>query len=289
MKNKKLIFISDFFYEDIRGGGESSDFVLFKLCSQNLFTCFRKRSHEVDANFLNQEKDNLWIISNFVNLSDKNKSFLSKNVNYIIYEHDYKCFRERHPTRYRKENYVVPKDQHINVGFYKNAKLVICQTDLQKEIIEKNLELDNCFSINGNLFSNEDIESILINRNSKIKDDPDMSDCHHNNLYCIINDNNPIKGKYDAIKYADKNRLQFSLLDDTNRELFLEQLSKFKGIILMPTILESCSRLAIEAKLMGLQVVSRNCPIMLVDFTLSSIVDCKRIVLEKITEIWNKI
>lgn len=274
---KKIVIVSDFFYDMVQGGGEASDAVLCNILHTKGYTCVKKRCIEppnepIDLSY--NKNNELSIITNFTMLSDHNKKVLIDNCRYIIYEHDYKCFAERHPTRYKEENYFVPKDQLRNVDFYKSAKLVICQTNLQKEIIEKNLELTNCWSLDGNLYSKHELDFLQ----SHIGEEK-------NGLYAIINDDNPIKGKKDAIRYADKNKLQYGLISNKNRLKFFEELSKFNGIILMPTILESCSRLAIEAKLMGLEVISRNCPIMLQDFDLESITNCREKVLNKISEV----
>lgn len=273
-----ICLISDLHYDECRGGAESSDFVLENDLRQiREFCTFSKRTKEITIEFLSKYKhDTLFIISNFINLSLYCQDFLTNYCKYIIIEHDYKCFAERHPTRYKSDNYFVPKDQLRNIEFYKNAKCVIYQTDIQKEIIEKNLEINNGFSINGNLFSDEDLEHFK-----------HQYGYAHNMLYAIIDDENPIKGKRDAIKYAEANKLSYAVFSERDRKLFLRRLRQFKGIILTPTILESCSRLAIEAKLLGLEVISRNCPIMNVNFDLESITNCRKLVMNKIGDILN--
>lgn len=274
---KRIVVVSDFFYEHVQGGGEASDAVLCNLIYSNKFDCIKRRCNELNDHDMDHYKNDLWIISNFTSLSEDKKRHIISNFCYIIYEHDYKCFAERHPTRYKENDYFVPEDQYRNVEFYKKAKLIVCQTDLQKSIIEKNLKLDNCWSINGNLYSEHELVFFKSHQ-----------DCEKNGLFAIVNDDNPIKGKKDAIKYADKNKIQYNLISNKNRLKFFDELSKYDGIILMPTILESCSRLAIEAKLMGLKVISRNCPIMLIDFTFDSIKECRNKVFDKIMEIWRE-
>lgn len=276
---KKLVFISDYFSNEVNGGAEQSDSVLIDLLSEH-YNVEKLKSNDNRMGPLNFTHNNelLHIVSNFTNLSEHKKDILikSQSCKYIIYEHDFKCFRERHPTRWKDEGFNIPVSEHINTEFYKHAKLVIYQTDLQKEIIEKNLSLSNGFSLNGNLFSILDLYRLELN-SGHLK----------NNKYIIIDDNNPIKGKFDAIKYAEKNNLEYELFRESNRTTFLKNLSQYKGIILMPTILESCSRLFIEAKLMGLEVISRNCPIVNYNFTFESISDCRKLVVNKILEVFN--
>lgn len=279
-------FIADFTYEEIPGGSEAADKEFCELLGDNWSVSQIIKSKDVTVEFLRHKlkhNEKIWyVVSNFTQLNEECKKYLKDNLNYILVEHDFKCFLERHPTRYKSNNYIVPDDQIINREFYKKAKLIIYQTDTQKDIIEKNLNLFNGFSLNGNLFSEKDLSII----NNII----DNSGYAHNGVYAIVDDDNPIKGKQDAIKYAKSKNLEYCLISkNIDRKQFLETLRKYKGIILMPTILESCSRLAIEAKLMGLEIISRNCPIMDIDFDYTSIYNCKYELVQVLDELTKEV
>ena len=74
---------------------------------------------------------------------------------YIIYEHDHKYLTTRNPSVF--PNFKAPKEAIINYEFYKEAIAVLCQSNFHKEIVEKNLELENIISVGGNLWSTESL------------------------------------------------------------------------------------------------------------------------------------
>jgi hypothetical protein len=61
-----------------------------------------------------------------------------------------------------------------------------------------------------------------------------------------------IKGYEDAIKYCEKNGLTPVELSGLKTVEFLKRLSKCEGLVFLPRGVESCSRIAIEARLLGL-------------------------------------
>ena len=149
----KVVFVSDFFVEQIIGGGELNDFEVFKELKNKNFEVSRVHSHLLKKEKLNH--DTFYIVSNFINLSHDVKKELC-NFNYIIYEHDHKYLRSRNPAIYK--NFVAPTDQIINIDFYKNAMAVLSQSTFHDEIINKNLNLNNTINLSGNMWSFTSLE-----------------------------------------------------------------------------------------------------------------------------------
>jgi hypothetical protein len=66
------------------------------------------------------------------------------------------------------------------------------------------------------------------------------------------------KGIKESVEYSKSKSLQFDLIKtDTHREM-LNILSNYKGLVSMPIIHDTCPRITIEAKLMGLEVLTNN-------------------------------
>ena len=61
------------------------------------------------------DKRNLYLISNFINLNQQVKDYITNNCNYIIYEHDHKYLRSRNPALFKE--YRAPKEEIINEKF----------------------------------------------------------------------------------------------------------------------------------------------------------------------------
>ena len=83
----KVLFISDFFRDDLNGGAESNDRVLIDHLVKNGFEVEKIRSHNLTEEKV--IKNNLFLISNFTSMSERIKQIL-KLKKYIIYEHDHK-------------------------------------------------------------------------------------------------------------------------------------------------------------------------------------------------------
>ena len=158
----KICFIADFFADEVNGGGELSNEELINILSTKHDVSKIKSIHFLPEHI---EDDVNYVVCNFIGLREDSKSLLK---NYIIYEHDHKYLDNRNPAVYN--NFTAPKENIVNYDFYKNAKSVICQSTMHKEIVEKNLKLDNIISIGGNLWS-EDVLDLLENysKNPKSK------------------------------------------------------------------------------------------------------------------------
>ena len=239
---KKIVFISDFFLDRVIGGGELNDHELIKLLrkSNKDVQCFE--SHLVTKEFIQDNIDCFYIISNFCNLSYNVREKITYECEYIIYEHDHKYLNTRNPIFF--EDLKASNDKFRNYFFYKNAKKVFCQTDYHKNIIVKNLNLDNIISVNGNLWSSETLEKL---KTFSLKEKKDR--------VSILKSSTPHKNTMGAIDYCNKNNLQYDLIEDSNYINFLNKLSENKKLIFFPKSPETLSRIVCEARMMGVGVI----------------------------------
>ena len=237
----KFVFVADFFIEQILGGGE--------LNNEELIKCIRKRGHQVKKinsqmlteSFINNNKNCHYIIGNFVHLSENCKKILF-NMQYVIYEHDHKYITTRNPGLYK--DYMAPKEDLINLDFYKNAQLVLCQSQFHRDIIYKNTNLKNLINLSGNLW---DLESLEFMRN--------IFEKQKNNRCSIMNSPIEHKNTSEAIKYCKAKNLEYDLISDDNYYSFLEKLGTNDRFIFLPKTPETLSRVVVEARMMGVQVV----------------------------------
>ena len=115
----KIIFIADFFQEDITGGGELNNEQLINLLEEKGHAVVKFQSHIVTPGIINDYRDAFFIVSNFINLSLKCRQMLTE-LRYIIYEHDHKYLRSRNPATY--ENYKADSKNILNYFFYKKQE-----------------------------------------------------------------------------------------------------------------------------------------------------------------------
>ena len=242
--NKNIVYISDFFLEDVCGGAELNDHELLNCLEDRGCTVLKIKSSLIDTKFLNNNKEDFFIISNFVNLSSDCKKTLME-LNYIIYEHDHKYLSTRNPIIFK--GFKADPSQIRNFYFYKNAKAVFCQTNFHKDIISKNMNLDNLISVGGNLWSTE-----ILNKIRELQHTPKKNRCS------ILNSNTQHKNTHGTIEYCRKNKIEYDLIANSNYLEFLKLMSKNKKLIFLPKSPETLSRIVVEARMLGCSIVSNQ-------------------------------
>ena len=73
-----------------------------------------------------------------------------------------------------------------------------------------------------------------------------------------MDSNNPIKRRLDCINYCKKNNIDYDLIKDADHKKFLEKLSNYSGIVFMTGHLETCCRVIVEAKMLGLKIITQR-------------------------------
>ena len=151
----KIVFIADFFLEQILGGGELNNEEFITIAKTKGFEVLKFQSHKVTVDLINAHSDSKFIVSNFINL-DKDCRKSLQSLSYVIYEHDHKYLRTRNPQDY--PGFKAPDSEIVNYEFYKNAKAVLCQSDFHSSIVRKNLNLNNILNLSGNLWTLESLK-----------------------------------------------------------------------------------------------------------------------------------
>lgn len=237
----RILYISDFLPHEILGGGELNDKELCNILSKDHDIELKRCREVISEDVLNRSV----IVSNFITLSEKIKSLLVKERNYVIYEHDHKYLRNRNPAVY--ENYLAPQHDLINVDFYKNAKAIFCQSSFHKNIIDTNLKTTNVINNSGNLWSLNSLNYMLEMYNKK-KDD----------CFSILDSNISHKNTSETIFYCKKKNLNFDLVSSSDYFDFLNKLSNNQKFIFLPKTPETLSRVVVESRMMGMKVFTNK-------------------------------
>jgi len=244
--DKKVLLISDEEYSNKNNGGaESNNNEIIKILNLSGIKCNFLTTHDFNNKVGFIEDYDLYIVSNFYFISENAKQFLYSKK-YIITEHDYKFVRQRNPCSF--PNMTVPPESVIHFDFYKNAQVVILQSAFQKQVFEKSIKLDNLFNFSGNLWSEETLDLIQ-----------SLSKTPKNGKAAILGeDDYGIKGRDASIYFCKKVHLKHELLPKTDHHTFLRNLSRYSTYVFSPKSPETLSRVCIEARLMGLSVVTSD-------------------------------
>ena len=172
---------------------------------------------------------------------------------------DYGFCRYRGPTPHRllgkKEcdclsNPETASLKNIYTLIHQKSSTVFYMSEAQRQIHkasfpvsdEKSLVLTSCFS------------STCLDKMRELKEKP------KNGKYAIVQGHpgwhSRAKGISEAVNHALENGLEYEIISTSTHEEMLEKLSTFKGLIFLPIIEDTCPRITIEAKLMGLDVIT---------------------------------
>jgi len=232
----RITYISDFYADEVVGGGELNDDVLIKELDRLGYDIELHKSETV--RILDIQQAECIVISNFCLLPNAIiKKILNKK--YIIYEHDHKYLSHRNPSVYT--DYLAPKLEIINREFYKNASAVLCQSDFHANIVRKNLQLENIISLGGNLWSDESFD--IFEQICKLP---------KSNTHAILDCKQSHKGTKKAIYYCNKNNIDYELVADVSPINFLKKLGAHGTLVFFPETPETLSRIVVEARMMGM-------------------------------------
>jgi len=244
--NDKIILISDFFIDDFVGGAALNDEEIFVTLNKH-YDVQKIKSRYLYPGFIQENLDSFFIISNFFGIEPSLKQYIQENCKYILYCHDYKFVHHTNPALY--PNFVVPPNELINIDFHKKAAAVVCQTEFQKDIYDRNIgEPEKTINFSGNLWSESHLNLL-----EKLGNDPRAID-----KCAVIDSPYPQKGTKQSQGYCKQNNIPFDTIKDPDYESFLKLLSTYSSLAFHPSTPETCCRLVLEAKMLGLKVYTNE-------------------------------
>jgi len=239
----KVLFLSDFFSHSFSGGAESNDENLINYLISEGLEVKKDSCMSVTPSDIRQY-DQI-IVSNFTHLSAECIAQLVKDKNFIIYEHDHKYVATRDPSKF--SNFEIPRNLIINEDFYRAAKVVVVLSKICKDILEKNISGVNVHNIGCSLWSSKKLDFIesLLGREKKEK-------------FAIVDSPNPIKGTEEAKRICAGKNIDYDLIKISDHETFLTSLASYEGLVFIPQVLETFSRISMEAKMLGCKLVTKK-------------------------------
>ena len=103
----------------------------------------------------------------------------------------------------------------------------------------------------SSIFDIKDLEQIERLHNARSKNG-------HNKKFAIVDGNSWIKGVKETQTYLRDQQIDFDVLGGLSYSDLLTKLSEYKGVAIMPLGADTCPRLAIEAKLLGLELITND-------------------------------
>ena len=236
---KNIIYISDFFIDEILGGPELSDDVVIRYIEDKCSNLKTVKSQTFDPTI---HKADTFIISNFAGLQQSTKDwFVTSKSKYVIIERDQKYVARRNTAMYN--DFIAPESEVVNKEFYTSAYKVFCLTNHSAEILLKHIDLKNVIVLGCTQFSKQQFELI---RSNMGKDKIDK--------FAIVSG----KRSNKAIQHCELNKLEYDIIPPMSHKDLLSKLSEYKGIVFFSHAVETCCRLLIEARIFEMKIITDN-------------------------------
>lgn len=245
----EIIFVSDFFADDLIGGAELTSEALIE---KSPFKIFKLHSKNVNIELLQSGLNKFWIFGNYTHIDPKLLPVISSNLKYSILEYDYKFCIFRSPEKHANETGACNchESQHgkIILSFMKASKVLWWMSKKQMDTyLERFSALVNHKNIVlSSVFSNSFFEKIeLLNNENKITRE----------FWGILGSSSWVKGTDAAIQHCIKNNLKYAILQNLSYDDMLRSLSGLRGLVFLPAGADTCPRIVIEAKSLGCELI----------------------------------
>lgn len=249
-ESAEVIFVSDFFSNEIQGGAELTSEALI---SKSPVKVQKIKAKHVNLRLLEEGQDCHWIFGNYSNLDPQLIPTIVANISYSIIEYDYKF------CKYRSiEKHIDAEgsdcDCHNNMqgkivsAFMYGAKSLWYMSEKQQEIFESRFpflaEINS--TVLSSTFSDETFAALKVLREEN-KNTP-------REKWMVLGSNSWIKGTEDAIQWCHDNNHDYEVLTGLTYSECLKKLAIAKGLVFLPRGGDTCPRIVIEAKLLGCEL-----------------------------------
>ena len=249
LEEADVIFVADIFRDEYAGGGELTTDALLQTTPYKTH-CIK--SSDLNADLIQQGVQKTWIFFNFRGMDHNLIPFIIQYLYYFVVEYDYKFCQYRSIELHKRQTGNDCDCHQQQVGkiisaFYTAAEHVFYMSSAQRELyIERFPFLSDNTSVLSSVFDMKDLKYIEDLRNGKTG---------NNGKWAVVDGNSWIKGVNEITDLLDKMNEPYELLGGLSYSDMMRKLSDFKGLAARPLGHDTCPRLVIEAKLLGLELM----------------------------------
>lgn len=237
-----LVLVADYTLNEYPGGAEMVD--------KNISSAL-EIPHIKSVHLQGVDPRKHYLLSNFLQLSEEIKNVLMEVGNYSIFEHDYKIHPSRQPNKY--PNNIFPKEELINLDFYRSAKNVFLQSKDHLDCFIANItDRVNFVNLSTSIWSDEELNQLTTIITSMVYDNA-RSNKHQ---FAVLDNPIPEKGTQNAANWCIQNTIDYETIGRMDRSTFLEKLSQHPVLVYFPTVKESFCRVVVEARCMNMNVIA---------------------------------
>lgn len=245
------------------GGTNLTSLAIFEDRQQDIISI---SCNDLTLSDINRYSNRLWILGNIVGLANLNKDVIDflfeSNFVKIEFDYNYCPYRGNIPHKINgKDNCECPHGNghpvlsRIYQLIPEKAKWIFYMSERQRCIhIDHmpNIKIDQT-SVLSSCFTKSTLDSFRAIRSRR---------SIRNGKWAILSGfggwHSKAKGLQEAINYCTANSLQYDVLPVMDYDEHINRLSSYHGLIFLPIIDDTCPRCVIEAKLMGLEIITNT-------------------------------
>jgi len=242
-----VVFVADFFVEDLIGGAELTTEALIK---SSPFKVFKLKSRDVSMETLESGHQKFWAFGNWAGLNRDLIPTIVANLKYSVLEYDYKFCKWRSPEKHEvaeRKPCDCENDIHgkLTSTFYLGAKNLYWMSERQQSrYLQKFPFLKDVSQVVLSSVFEEDFWVLLRHLKDKSAGAPRKG-------WIVLDSPSWIKGRDAAIHWCVTNEVEYEVVKGLSPSEFLEKLSTAEGLVYLPPGGDTCPRMVIEAKLLG--------------------------------------
>lgn len=251
-KATQVVIVSDFFAKDISGGAELTTEAIIKKCPQKPF---RVHCPSVNKRLLDANKDKYWVFGNFATLSEAMLKYIPESgIRYSVIEYDFKFCAYRSINRHQQHTGQpcnCAKEVHgLDMQrFFGKAERIFWMSEGQKNRWLKygpDLSAHPGHVVLSSVFDDDTLDLLRQIREttaSRVND------------WGVLGGGSWIKGAEETQKWCKIKNKSFRAIPGLPYREFLKALNAQTGFIFRPLDSDTCPRVVIEAKLLGLDLI----------------------------------
>ncbi|MFA6049672.1 MAG: hypothetical protein WC761_00475 [Candidatus Paceibacterota bacterium] len=247
--NTEVIFVADLFQEDYIGGAELTTEAIISMSPGR--KVFKLHSASLTAELVEKNKDKIWVLCNWMGASREGISALVlQNCNFSVVEYDYKYCKFRSSHLHRLETAQecdCHKEKNFAHALYKRAKNLFFMSEGQRDEYIRlfpTMSTWKNISVLSSVWTTNDIFDLLNLSATGPKT--------NKNKWAVLSGGSWIKNQKKTEEYCKAHLLPYDLVGGLPYKDFLTKLSEYKGLVFHPAGFDTCPRLVVEAKLLGL-------------------------------------
>lgn len=287
-KTAKVVFVNDYFVREVAGGAELTSEAIIKKSPHKVF---RLHSNSVTKKLLETNKDKYWIFGNFAAMPDAMIHYLpDSGIRYSIVEYDFKFCAFRSTNRHQQatgQPCNCAKEPHglLVTRIFRKADRIFWMSSGQKAHWLKHvpeLAFHPGHIVLSSVFDDETLDFLASFRNK--------SKTERKQAWAVLGSGSWIKGVEETQKWCNLKKFKFEPIPSLQYKEFLQKLSEYEGFIFMPLDKDTCPRVTLEARLMGLKVMVNDNVLQKNDeWFASSAEDCEAYLRSRASFFWTQL